>query len=131
MSYGIGQTLVGMLRVLDNDDTENEFSLDERVLIEKAEDSYHISIDDDDLSEAERDMIIDESLDRSWQHFIQGRRGFFYYYQFVVNEVIWTGGVEDPPAPLPEVINTGSVVGSMAEFVDEGVRALYDEKEDI
>ena len=131
MSYGISETLVGMLRVLDNDETENEFSLDDRIVFEKTDDSYEIRIDDSLLDEVERDMIIDEAVNRAWAHFVEGRQAFFCYYQFAVEENIWTGAIADPPAPLPAPVDTESVIGEMTDFVDEGVRALYDEKEDL
>jgi hypothetical protein len=131
MSYGISETIVGMLRVLDNDETPAEFSLDDRIVIEKSDESYEIRIDDSLLDDAERDAIIDAAVDRAWPHFVSGRQAFFCYYQYSVREVIWTGAIPDPPYSLPETVDPETVIGSMAEFVDEGVRALYDEKEDL
>jgi hypothetical protein len=61
---------------------------------------------------------------------MRGRHALYCYYEFVTNEVIWTGPVTEPPTPLPKPID-GSVTGNMVQFVDDGVTALYNEKEDL
>ncbi len=129
LSFGVSETILGMLRVLDNDDTEQEFSLDERIIITKTPDAFELTVEDILMSVLERDRLIDTAIDRSWAHFVQGRHALFCYYQFVTNEVIWTEPVSPPPAPLPEEMDD-SVTGEMVGFVDYGVMALYDEKED-
>lgn len=129
LSYGVSETILGMLRVLDNDDTEQEFSLDERLVITKTSDAYDIKVEDLLLTPAERDMIIDTAIERSWGHFVGGRRAFFRYHQFVTNDLVWTAPVPDPPAPFPDPPGENAS-GQMARFIDDGVMALYDEKED-
>jgi hypothetical protein len=131
MSYGVAETIVGMLRVIDNDDTASEFSPDRRLIITKTPVSFDIGIEDIFLPPAELDQIVDTAIERSWDHFVQGRRALFLYYQFVVNEVIWTQPVSDPPERLPEQLDTGNTVGAMVDFVDDLVRMLYEEKEDL
>ena len=129
LSYGVSETLLGMLRVLDNDDTDDEFSLDERIIITKTPDSFELTVEDIMISVLERDQIIDASIDRSWDYFLRGRHALFCYYQFVTNELIWDEPLAPPPAPLPDALN-GSAAGQMVRFVDDGVTALYYEKED-
>jgi hypothetical protein len=129
LSYGVSETILGMLRVLDNDDTVREFSLDERLIITKTPDAFELKIQDILLTPFERDEIVDAAIDRSWEYFLRGRRSLFCYFQFVTNEVIWMDPVEDPPSPLPEETDD-SVTGEMVEFVNEGIMALYEEKED-
>jgi hypothetical protein len=131
LSYGVSETIVGMLRVLDNDETGNEFSVDERVIIIKRPNSYAITVEDILLSASERDDVIDAAIERPWARFERGRHAFFCYYQFVINEVIWTESATSPPDPLPRPVDEGTTVGQMVEFVDEGVMALYEEKEDL
>jgi hypothetical protein len=129
LSYGVSETLLGMLRVLDNDDTDHEFSLDERIIITKTPDAFELTVEDILITLAERDQIIDAAIDRSWDWFLRGRHALFCYYQFVANEVIWSEPLAPPPAPLPEAMDD-SVTGDMVRFVDDGVMALYYEKED-
>jgi hypothetical protein len=73
---------------------------------------------------------VDTAIEKSWDRFMNGRHFLFCYYQFVTNEVIWTGPVTGPPAPLPQPVDD-SVTGDMVRFVDDGVSALYNEKEDL
>jgi hypothetical protein len=129
LSYGVSETLLGMLRVLDNDSTENDFSLDERIVITKTPDAFELTVEDIILTVLQRDRIIDEAINRSWDHFLRGRQGLFYYYQFVAHDVIWGEPLNPPPAPLPTPLDS-SVAGDMVRFVDNGVMALYHEKED-
>ena len=129
LSYGVSETLLGMLRVLDNDATDQEFSLDERIIITKTPDAIQLTVEDVLLTLLERDRIIDEAIERSWDHFLRGRQALFCYYQFVTHEVIWDEPLAPPPAPLPSSVDN-SVTGEMVTFVDNGVRALYYEKED-
>jgi hypothetical protein len=131
MSYGVSETIVGMLRVLDNDETDSEFSPDDRLVIVKFPKSYDIRVEDLVMSEAERDFVIDQAIERTWDRFVKGRRAFFLYYQFAVNGVVWTHEVPEPPDQFPRAIDTGNTVGSMVDFVDDGVLALYQEKEDL
>lgn len=131
MSYGISETLLGMLRILDNDDTPGEFTLDDRVVIEKTDTEYVISLDASIVDPFERDRIVDAAIEYGWPHLVAGRAAFYLYYQFVINRRIWTDGVPAPPMTLPQPVDRATVVGDMADFVDEGVRALYDEKEDL
>jgi hypothetical protein len=131
LSYGVSETLVGMLRVLDNDDTETEFSVDERLVIQKRSDGYDISARDILLTPGEQDAIVDAAIERTWDRFVRGRHAFFCYYQFVINEVVWTESMTAPPDPLPRPVDTGTAVGEMVVFVDNGVTALYEEKEDL
>jgi hypothetical protein len=130
LSFGVSETILGMLRLLDNDDTENEFSLDERLIITKKPHAYELTVDDILLTLLEQDRIIDGAIERSWDRFMRGRHALYCYYEFVTNEVIWTGPVTEPPTPLPKPID-GSVTGNMVQFVDDGVTALYNEKEDL
>ncbi len=131
LSYGIAEILIAMLQVIDNDTTDCEFSPDERVVISKTDDGYDIELEDPGLSSAVKDSLVDEAIERGWDHFVAGRASFFAYYQFVVNNIIWTNGVGNPPAPLPEPVDTNTVAGSMASFVNDGVQELYEEKEDL
>lgn len=131
LSYGVSETIVGMLRVMDNDDTETEFSVDERLIIQKKSDGYGISARDVLLTPGEQDAIVDAAIERTWDRFVRGRHAFFCYYQFVINEVIWTGPATAPPDPLPQPVDTETAVGEMLVFVDDGVTALYEEKEDL
>jgi len=129
LSYGVSETLLGMLRVLDNDDTAYEFSLDERIIITKTPDAFELTVEDIMITVLERDQIIDASINRSWDYFLRGRHALFCYYQFVANELIWDEPLAPPPAPLPEAMDD-SAAGQMVRFVDDGVTALYYEKED-
>lgn len=131
MSYGVSETIVGMLRVLDNDDTEDRFTPDDRLIIVKSPDAYDIRVEDLVMTEAERDAVIDLAIERTWDRFVKGRQVFFMYYQFAVNGVLWTQDISEPPSVLPEPIDTDSAVGSIVDFVDVGVTALYQEKEDL
>lgn len=131
LSYGVSETIVGMLRVLDNDDTADDFTVDDRLIIAKKPGAYHISVDDLLLSPGERDYVVDLAIERAWDRFVKGRHAFFCYYQFVINEVIWTETASPPPASLPEAVDDGTTVGEMVAFIDDGVMALYEEKEDL
>jgi hypothetical protein len=115
---------------LDNDETEEEFSLDDRVNIVKKPHAYELTVEDLLMTAQERDRIIDTAIERSWSRFMNGRHFLFCYYQFVAHEVIWTGPATEPPAPLPRPVDD-SVTGDMVQFVDDGVSALYNEKEDL
>lgn len=131
MSYGISETILGMLRVIDNDDTAEEFSTDERIVIARSPGAYDIDIYDVVMTPQEVDDLIDGAIGRAWPHFVRGRASLFRYYQFAVGRVVWTAPVDDPPAPYPETVDTGTVIGEIADFVDENARTLYEEKEDI
>ncbi len=131
LSHGVAETLIGMLRLLDNDDTPNEFSLDDRVVIEKTEDGYTVYIDDALLTREQRDEIVDEAIDANWNHFLDGRAALYQYYHFLNTGQVWTTGVSAPPSPLPGVAADNSAVAEMVDFVDQGVRELYLEKEDL
>jgi hypothetical protein len=131
MSYGISETILGMLRVIDNDDTTDEFSSDERIVIARSPGAYDIDIDDVVMTPQEVDDLIDGAIGRAWPHFVSGRASFFRYYQYAVRRVLWTGPVAEPPAPYPETVDTGTVIGEILEFVDDNARTLYEEKEDV
>jgi hypothetical protein len=85
LAYGVSETVLGMLRVLDNDETEDEFTLDERREIIKTADTIDIDVldleDIEDLLDAaaRRDEIIDTAIERSWGHFVTGRHAMFCY----------------------------------------------------
>jgi hypothetical protein len=131
LSYGVSETILGMLRVIDNDDSETEFSTDERIVLAKSPDSYDIDIDDVLMTPQEVDDLIDTAIERSWNHFVNGRFAFFLYYQYVLNEMVWTSGINDPPDAYPETIDTDTSIGEILKFVDDNAKALFDEKEDI
>jgi hypothetical protein len=131
LSYGVSETILGMLRVIDNDDTETEFSTDERIVLIKSPDSYDVDIDDVLMTPQEVDDLIDTAIDRSWKHFLNGRSAFFLYYQYVLNEIIWTSGISDPPETYPETIDTDTNIGEILKFVDDNAKTLFDEKEDV
>jgi hypothetical protein len=56
---------------------------------------------------------------------------FFRYYMFAVENEIYGGAVDAPPLPLPQPINSDTVVGEMVQFIDDGTSSLHNEKEDI
>lgn len=131
MSHGIGQVIVGMLRVLDNDDSPGEFTLDTRFGIVRTPFGYLITLDDELMTLAQIDAEIDQAIERAWPHFCEGRRSLFLYYEFVINERIWTEAVPELPADLPNQVDDATTVGAIADYVNDGLRELYREKEDL
>lgn len=130
LSFGVSETILGMLRVLDNDDSEDQFTLDERFIITKRPDAYELTIEDILLTPLEQDRIVDEAIERAWEHFLWGRHALYCYYQYVTNEMVWTETLAPPPAALPVPL-VSNAAGDMARYVDAGVLALYIEKEDL
>ena len=83
------------------------------------------------MTPKEVDDLIDTAIERSWNHFLDGRLAFFLYYQYISNGIVWTSGIADPPETYPESIDSDTNIGEILKFVDDNAKTLFDEKEDV
>jgi hypothetical protein len=74
LSAGIANIMTGLLQILDNDNTPNEFSLDPRVRIQRIGTQYQIMIQG--VTEADVRAIVRDKL----QYFKAGRKNLRDYY---------------------------------------------------
>ncbi len=147
LSAGIANVLTGLLQILDNDNTPNEFSLDPRVRIQRIGTQYQVTIQG--VTEGEARAIVSDKL----QYFRSGRKYLRNYYvatlfplnlpPFRINQAAnywlsfwsWYGRFqqkidyfplpENPPAPLTFKINN-SPAGTIFNAGHEIYVTLWD-----
>lgn len=131
LSHGVSVIITAMLRILDNDDTEHDFSMDPRITIKNESGRYVIEIYDPYKTAAELDAELDSLISLYWDsHFEAGRQDFADYYNDIHGYPLIT--LPPIPAPLPEppFPPDDSPAGGLMRIVDRGLRALYAEMMD-
>lgn len=126
LGLAVSDIFLGLLRILDNDPSEAEFSLDTRVEIEKAGDGYWLSIDGI-IDPCEQIDFISRAIGYGWGYLSRAREAMFLYYEFVENGELYTGVLAPCPEPYPAELDTGTAVGSLTDFIDDGISVLYDQ----
>jgi hypothetical protein len=130
LSNGISNLIVAMLSILDADTTDDRFTLDPRLQIQRVDGGYQVSAEDPNKTPAELDEEIDALINWQWQRFLSSRENFWRYYYLTQLGSLPTEVLPAPPARLPLRPND-SPAGIILKAVHEGILALYREKEDL